>query len=77
MAQPGHPDSLRLWDQPKGTKVKILLNQEATMYCTYVSSYIGTPKHDPICSVSFLLTRVAKWFVFKPKIPIWVYFGGP
>jgi hypothetical protein len=21
--------------------------------------------------------RVARWFIFKPKIPIWVYFGGP
>jgi hypothetical protein len=24
-----------------------------------------------------LQTRVARWFVFKPKIPIWVKFGGP
>jgi hypothetical protein len=22
-------------------------------------------------------TRVARWFIFKPKIPIWVNFGGP
>jgi hypothetical protein len=22
-------------------------------------------------------SRVARWFVFKPKIPIWVNFGGP
>jgi hypothetical protein len=22
-------------------------------------------------------SRVARWFVFKPKIPIWVHFGGP
>jgi hypothetical protein len=21
--------------------------------------------------------RVARWFVFKPKIPIWENFGGP
>jgi hypothetical protein len=21
--------------------------------------------------------RVARWFVFKPKIPVWVNFGGP
>jgi hypothetical protein len=21
--------------------------------------------------------RVARWFIFQPKIPIWVYFGGP
>jgi hypothetical protein len=20
---------------------------------------------------------VARWFIFKPKIQIWVYFGGP
>jgi hypothetical protein len=22
-------------------------------------------------------TRVARWFLFRPKIPIWIYFGGP
>jgi hypothetical protein len=21
--------------------------------------------------------RVARWFIFEPKIPIWVNFGGP
>jgi hypothetical protein len=21
--------------------------------------------------------RVARWFIFVPKIPIWVFFGGP
>jgi hypothetical protein len=21
--------------------------------------------------------RVARWFLFKPKLPIWVNFGGP
>jgi hypothetical protein len=26
--------------------------------------------------VSCLYGRVARWFVFKPKIPIWVNFGG-
>jgi hypothetical protein len=25
---------------------------------------------------SLLYARVARWFVFKPKIPIWVIFGG-
>jgi hypothetical protein len=24
-----------------------------------------------------LVTRVARWFVFKPKIQIWINFGGP
>jgi hypothetical protein len=24
-----------------------------------------------------LMTRVARWFIFKPNIPIWVNFGGP
>jgi hypothetical protein len=26
---------------------------------------------------SSVRTRVARWFIFKPKIPIWVNFGGP
>jgi hypothetical protein len=21
--------------------------------------------------------RVARWYIFKPKVPIWVNFGGP
>jgi hypothetical protein len=21
--------------------------------------------------------RVARWFHFRPKMPVWVYFGGP
>jgi hypothetical protein len=29
-----------------------------------------------LCS-SIFDTRVARWFVFKPKIPIWVNFGEP
>jgi hypothetical protein len=24
-----------------------------------------------------LRSRVARWFIFKPKIAIWVNFGGP
>jgi hypothetical protein len=24
-----------------------------------------------------VLSRVARWYIFKPKIPIWVNFGGP
>jgi hypothetical protein len=24
-----------------------------------------------------LQSRVARWFLFKPKIPIWENFGGP
>jgi hypothetical protein len=27
--------------------------------------------------VAYVGTRVAGWFVFNPKIPIWVNFGGP
>jgi hypothetical protein len=32
------------------------------------------------CLSAFFLplpNRVARWFVFNPKIPIWVNFGGP
>jgi hypothetical protein len=28
-------------------------------------------------SAAKLLTGVARWFIFKPKIQIWVYFGVP
>jgi hypothetical protein len=26
---------------------------------------------------SLLPVRVARWYILKPKIPIWVNFGGP
>jgi hypothetical protein len=26
---------------------------------------------------ALLVSMVARWFIFKPKIPIWVNFGGP
>jgi hypothetical protein len=27
-------------------------------------------------SSNLVIGRVARWFLFRPKIPIWVYFGG-
>jgi hypothetical protein len=30
-----------------------------------------------ICDQLVIKIRVARWFIFKPKIPIWVNFGGP
>jgi hypothetical protein len=36
---------------------------------------------DPSCFGDVILTpqrtRVARWFIFEPKIPIWVNFGLP
>jgi hypothetical protein len=26
---------------------------------------------------TLVLSRVARWLIFKPKIPIWVKFAGP
>jgi hypothetical protein len=37
--------------------------------CRHVSSHMSAIAHDVGC-------WVARWFVFKPKIPIWVNFGG-
>jgi hypothetical protein len=37
------------------------------------SSLFSVQKAGPGC----LLARVARWSVFKPKIPIWVNFGEP
>jgi hypothetical protein len=30
-----------------------------------------------ICTTDTVRVRVARWFVFRPKIQIWVNFGGP
>jgi hypothetical protein len=41
------------------------------VFLTQVNSFFS------FLSLSALKSRVARWFVFKPKIPIWVNFGGP
>jgi hypothetical protein len=30
-----------------------------------------------VCTLPTLSSRVARWFLFEPKIPNWVNFGGP
>jgi hypothetical protein len=35
------------------------------------------PMDENSPSLATLQSRVARWFILKPKIPIWVYFGGP
>jgi hypothetical protein len=37
----------------------------------------GFEKEFFLVSEKSLQTRVARWFIFKPKIQIWIYFGGP
>jgi hypothetical protein len=37
----------------------------------------GEVKNGPLVSLAAgIVYRVARWFVFKPKIQIWVNFGG-
>jgi hypothetical protein len=41
-----------------------------------VARAFRAPTFEPMrCGIS--ATRVARWFVFKPKIPIWEKFSGP
>jgi hypothetical protein len=42
--------------------------------CLCVSLFALSRMH---CNSPSLLSRVARWFIFKPKIPVWVHFGGP
>jgi hypothetical protein len=51
---------------------------------TYLLTYIHTYIHiirmyneELFSGDKRFITRVARWFVFKPKIPIWVNFWGP
>jgi hypothetical protein len=34
-------------------------------------------KISKLCGEMAIKIRVARWHIFEPKIPIWVYFGGP
>jgi hypothetical protein len=42
----------------------------------YTKNYIEVFFLNPKTSIIKPSTRVAGWFVFKPKIQIWVNFGG-
>jgi hypothetical protein len=39
--------------------------------------YVQTKKSESYGKKLFIDTRVDRWFVFKPKIPVLVKFGGP
>jgi hypothetical protein len=41
-----------------------------------VLEFINTQMPKNAYTYCALFTRVARWFLFKPKIPIWVNFGG-
>jgi hypothetical protein len=40
------------------------------------SASISNSNPDSDITIFKLGSRVARWFIFKPKIPIWVNFGG-
>jgi hypothetical protein len=43
---------------------------------TLMTSPLDIPAPE-LLFVTVVDCRVARWFVFKTKIPIWVNFGGP
>jgi hypothetical protein len=49
--------------------------------CSLFGHGNGTPDSSCVCmsvkSNDLVRRRAARWFLFKPKIPIWVNFGGP
>jgi hypothetical protein len=48
--------------------------------CNEKNTYICNPERITAVSVKQIQqprVRVARWFVFSPNIPVWVYFGGP
>jgi hypothetical protein len=44
---------------------------------TAVDANVGFEAFLHPCHPLALTTRVARWFIFTPKISIWVNFGGP
>jgi hypothetical protein len=54
-----------------------LLNGQNFHSVAHPRGYIKRGKSVAFCTNVNFLVRVARWFVFKPKIPIWVNFGGP
>jgi hypothetical protein len=65
------------------SQVKLVLNIDVIVLTNFVStlflrlkcSYIQTVSSQllqPMKNLTAVYIRVARWFVFKPKIPIWV-----
>jgi hypothetical protein len=55
----------------------------AKLHCLWKDGFVGRPQ-VPQVVVFFrqgvpalhIMTRVARWYIFKPKKPIWANFGG-
>jgi hypothetical protein len=47
------------------------------MYVNLQRFSLNHRNNNKINALLFEMIRVARWFIFKPKIPIWVNFGGP
>jgi hypothetical protein len=45
--------------------------------CVVLVTPIFSPPPRPSESKQQSASRVARWHIFKPKIPLWVNFGGP
>jgi hypothetical protein len=42
----------------------------------YVGQIFRGARQKLLAKAEYALARIARWFVFKPKIQIWVNFGG-
>jgi hypothetical protein len=52
----------------------VVFNHNSAIYKMYV---FGGRGRYPCRFAGFGGVRVARWFIFKPKIPIWIDFGLP
>jgi hypothetical protein len=55
----------------KGASGNLVRDQWKTKWSSFISAQHNETMAEP---VPF---RVARWYIVKPKFPIWVNFGGP
>jgi hypothetical protein len=56
-------------------RIQCTRKNSASLPHSYIQNGAASQGWDQ--SYKMLLGRVARWYIFKPKIPIWVNFGGP
>jgi hypothetical protein len=48
---------------------------ESRVKSQFLSSIFGIEFYIP--GTFLLINIVARWFIFRPKMPIWLFLGGP
>jgi hypothetical protein len=68
------------WSPPLAKAVPLKLAQDKQKFGKSDKTFVAICRHTKLCTATEDLRdlhRVARWYIFIPKIPIWVNYGVP